>query len=499
MDILIVVQSPQDWDFDIPEVKVISARAYLTEPEYVSSRSKVFNLCRSYQYQRTGYYVSLLAEARGHKPIPNIATIEDMKSQSIIRYASEELEELIHHSLAPLRSNEFTLSIYFGRNPAKRYDRLSAHLFRLFQTPFVRAHFTKEKEEWHIKQVGPISAKYIPEEHRSYVIQFASEYFAGRRAQLRKKVEARYDLAILYNENEDYPPSDEKALKKFVKAAESIGLATEMITKEDFHRIPEFDALFIRETTNVHHYTYQFSRRAAAEGLVVIDDPYSILKCTNKVYLSELLQRHKIKAPASSIIHQGNLEEMSKLLTFPCVLKQPDSAFSRGVIKIDNSSQFLKEAKLFLKGSDLIVAQEFLPTSFDWRVGVLDQQLLYVCKYYMVEKHWQVIKRRSEFDVTPEEGKADTFNFDEVPPQVLKLALKACNLIGKGLYGVDLKQVGNEFYVIEINDNPNIDAGCEDRILKDGLYTQIMEVFLRRIEKKKSGGTNATTVATKTI
>jgi len=35
----------------------------------------------------------------------------------------------------------------------------------------------------------------------------------------------------------------------------------------------EFDALFIRKTTNVNHYIYEFSRLAYAEGFVIIDYP----------------------------------------------------------------------------------------------------------------------------------------------------------------------------------------------------------------------------------
>jgi glutathione synthase/RimK-type ligase-like ATP-grasp enzyme len=72
------------------------------------------------------------------------------------------------------------------------------------------------------------------------------------------------------------------------------------------------------------------------------------------------------------------------------------------------------------------------------------------------------------------------------PKVVIDTALDAANLIGDGLYGVDLKQVGSQVFVIEINDNPNIDAGNEDRIDKAQLYERIMKVFLDRIEKKKS-------------
>jgi glutathione synthase/RimK-type ligase-like ATP-grasp enzyme len=67
----------------------------------------------------------------------------------------------------------------------------------------------------------------------------------------------------------------------------------------------------------------------------------------------------------------------------------------------------------------------------------------------------------------------------------LKTALKATTLIGKGLYGVDMKEVDGKFYVIEINDNPNIDAGTEDKVLKDKLYDIIMQVFLDKIKSEK--------------
>jgi glutathione synthase/RimK-type ligase-like ATP-grasp enzyme len=54
--------------------------------------------------------------------------------------------------------------------------------------------------------------------------------------------------------------------------------------------------------------------------------------------------------------------------------------------------------------------------------------------------------------------------------------------VGDGLYGVDMKQRGDEFYLIEVNDNPSIEAGCEDRVLGDKLYLRIMKSLLRRIE-----------------
>jgi glutathione synthase/RimK-type ligase-like ATP-grasp enzyme len=42
--------------------------------------------------------------------------------------------------------------------------------------------------------------------------------------------------------------------------------------------------------------------------------------------------------------------------------------------------------------------------------------------------------------------------------------------------------VNGDVYVIEINDNPNIDADVEDDVLKDELYTKIIRSLKNRIE-----------------
>ena len=45
--------------------------------------------------------------------------------------------------------------------------------------------------------------------------------------------------------------------------------------------------------------------------------------------------------------------------------------------------------------------------------------------------------------------------------------------------------VNGKCYVIEVNDNPSIDSGYEDAVLKDGLYLKIMQVFHDRVRQYK--------------
>lgn len=483
MQVLIVVNNPKDWPFAIPSVRVVSARAYLTNDEFSGLRSaKVFNLCRSYRYQAMGYYVSLLAGARGHKPVPTLSTIQELKASEVVRIRSDELDTLVQHSLAKIQSDEFTLSIYFGKNLAQRYDRLSAHLFRLFYAPFLRASFARDRHgRWNLQRISAVSADDIPESHRPFVLDVARDYFTGRRWSTPKPRQLRYELAILFDPKEEEGPSDDRAIGKFVKAAQSVGLNATVINRADYARLGEYDALFIRETTNVNHHTFRFARRAHAEGLVVIDDPDSILLCTNKVYLKELLSRHRVPIPNTLVMHRQNVDQVAATLGFPCILKQPDSAFSEGVVKATDTQSFRALAERLLAKSELVIAQEYLPTQYDWRIGVVDGKPLWAAKYFMAPNHWQIIKHGAR---ARRYGKVEAIGLEEAPAHVVNTAVRAANLIGSGLYGVDVKAVGRRAVIVEINDNPSIDAGYEDRVLKDELYRRIMRVFAERVRAR---------------
>lgn len=482
---LFIVNNRSNWNLEIPGVEVVASRSYLTEDTYSSIRNaKVYNLCKSYRYQSAGYYVSLLASARGHKPLPNVLTIQDLKSQSIVKIVTDDLDQLIQTGLKPIQAESFTLSIYFGKNLAKKYDRLALRLFVLFQAPMLRATFIRKENEWLLKSIETIGLNEVPEEHKGFLIQAAKDYFRKKPVPAARK-ETRFDLAILVNPKEENPPSDEKALQRFEKAAGELDFYVERITKNDQLRINEFDALFIRETTSVNHHTYRISRKAAAEGLVVIDDPESILRCTNKVFLAELLTRNEIPSPKTVIINTDNRDIAESQFGFPLIIKQPDSAFSLGVVKANNKQEYRKLTAALFEKSDLLVVQQFLPTSFDWRIGILNGTPIYACKYYMARKHWQIYERKTTGKTIT--GRADTFLVEDAPPHVIDTAVKAAALFGDGLYGVDIKDIDDVAYVIEVNDNPSIDSGIEDEKLKDDLYRMILSEILVRIEQKKRG------------
>jgi hypothetical protein len=108
---LIVVDRKGDWPHDVPGARVASARGYLTGPAATGERGeRVINLCRVDPPQSTGYYVSLLAEARGHQPLPSAKTIEDLHGSPTTVPLLAEIEKLVGQDEAP----HLEIRSYFG-------------------------------------------------------------------------------------------------------------------------------------------------------------------------------------------------------------------------------------------------------------------------------------------------------------------------------------------------------------------------------------------------
>jgi glutathione synthase/RimK-type ligase-like ATP-grasp enzyme len=218
--------------------------------------------------------------------------------------------------------------------------------------------------------------------------------------------------------------------------------------------------------------------------MVVIDDPQSIIRCTNKVYLSELFEKGKISAPASFLLFRSQdytFEAVSAQIGSPFIIKIPDGSFSIGMRRVTNEAEFEEAIEHLFQHSSILLVQEYIPTEFDWRVGVLNGEPLFACKYYMAKGHWQIYNHA----VTGKNlcGPWETVPIYQVPSKVLDLAVKASALIGKGLYGVDLKVVNGKPMVIEINDNPSIDHEVEDAVIGDELYYRILHYFVSKLNQ----------------
>jgi len=485
-DFFVVVDNLKDWSPYYPSQDVVTFDDYLHRIHKTDSgRVRVINLSRRYKYLSTGYYCSLLAEARGHNVLPSVRTLNDVGRKSLAVLQLEDMEKQLARLAAATEGDTRSFRCWFGECLQEELLPVAREVFERFPCPILEVTLIFKKN-WEIKSIKPVSLIELTSADEQEAFANTFEKFSSRMwRQPKSRKTYRYDLAILADPEEKMPPSDAKALKRFARAAKQLGIATEFITKKDYMRLPEYDGLFIRETTTVDHHTYRFAKKAEAEDLVVIDDPTSILRCTNKIYLADLLETHKVPTPRTEIFSSTSQEALQQLVDsigFPMVLKIPDGSFSRGVVKVENLKELEKESKSLMQNSALLLAQEFIYTGYDWRIGVLNNKPLYACRYYMVKEHWQIYQHGGK---EVKSGGFDTLPTFEVPKPVLDVATRATRLIGDGFYGVDIKQSDDRVVVIEVNDNPSIESGVEDKYLGDQLYVEIMEEFLRRMAARR--------------
>lgn len=486
---ILVVESAGDWAVQDVSVRLVDADDYLVNPVFARGDFYVINLCRSYRYQSVGYYCSLLAEARGHRVMPSVSTVLDLSRKALYGTDIPFLAGAVPRAVVGAPVLPFPrLQIFFGQCELPEWQPLARRAFESFPVPLLEVELREVAGVPAVGALRPITARALGEVQRAFAAQALSVHLARGWRRVRRTRQYRYDLAILTDPGEALPPSDTRALRGFARAGRELGLAVDFIRARDFGRLAEYDALFIRETTCMNHHSYRFARRAEKQGLVVMDDPTSILRCTNKVYLAELLAIKGIPTPKTCVFGGADVAQLAQILGFPMVLKVPEGAFSKGVYKADNPQELIRLASLLLKESELALAQEFVPTDFDWRIGVLNGKPLYACQYLMARKHWQIVKHTD--DGRFQEGGFRTFAVSDVPPQVVRMAVRAAGLIGNGLYGVDIKPTLDGPKVIEINDNPSLDGGVEDAVLGPELYRAIMGEFLRRLEMR--GGKSKT-------
>jgi glutathione synthase/RimK-type ligase-like ATP-grasp enzyme len=276
-------------------------------------------------------------------------------------------------------------------------------------------------------------------------------------------------------------PKEARALENFRRVADERGHTFDFMFREGISEIPKYDAVFIRATTDPLFTAYVVSKTAWELGLKVVDDPESIQICGNKIHLYDLFNKYNVPHIPTLFLNKDEMHHKRFLEIFhslgkPVVVKAPYTSFSRYVEKVACETSFRDVAKRFFRKSDLLAVQTFMPTAFDWRVGVLNRQVLYVCKYMMPKGMWKHgCKRRGK--PTFVWGRTFSLNRDNAPLGLKEVALKACEVIGHGLYGVDIKEVDGKYVVVEVNDNPSIYSGYEDYRNKD-LYGKIIDYLV---------------------
>jgi glutathione synthase/RimK-type ligase-like ATP-grasp enzyme/gamma-glutamyl:cysteine ligase YbdK (ATP-grasp superfamily) len=522
--VLVVVSDPADAP-GLPADRKVTADQYLEGSGALSEPGMtVVNLCRSYRYRTKGYYVSLLADARGQQVVPSVETIEGLADPfGLFRVLQESGVATVgavgsrarrralpptiapedddatapreHHTASLLRVTEGNglgyraagdaetteALAYFGRCTDRRFSTAALAVYREWPVPVLRLHFVCEEGDWKVTDVDAVPLHSLSKEERAPLIaMLGDEKFVLRRGSPSPREGKRASIAVLVDETDHFSPSSPETIDRLERVASRMNVYVHRIGLDDITRLGEYDALFIRAITGVREPAFQWALRAEALDMPVIDDSQSIIRCSNKVFLEELLRREGIPTPRTLVVTAKTPWAQLRELGSPLVIKLPDGSFSAAVHKISSQAEYRDLSADMFRRSPLIIAQEYLPTEFDWRITVLDGKLLFAARYYMARGHWQI--RSEDGSGGARYGRVQATPRDEAPREVVELGLRAAALIGTGLYGVDIKETPAGPVVIEINDNPNLDVGYDDAADGNVIYEDIVAFFLRQIE-----------------
>ena len=314
---LVVVENVARWPFELEGAEVVSARDYLTEARYAEMRSAiVFNVCRAYRYQSLGYYVSLLATARRHRPLPSVETLQDLRMSSVLRMVAEDLEDEMQRALSHLRGDRFELSVYFGRNLAKRYDRLARALFDQFPAPFLRATFVYE-DRWKMQSIRPIATAEIPGEPQRIRDRAGERLLRAPAAPARAPhLSLRHGDPVRtgWTHVALGPGGNPQLHPRRARARDRCG-------GDRSQRPP--DSRRVRRAVHPRNHRRQpphLPLRAAGRrgGPGGHRRSESIVRCTNKVYLAELFARTRHRpAPKRSIVHRDERRPVAEVSVSP--------------------------------------------------------------------------------------------------------------------------------------------------------------------------------------
>lgn len=264
------------------------------------------------------------------------------------------------------------------------------------------------------------------------------------------------------------------ALSNFRLAAFEAGHQLDFLFRNELDFLTRYDGVFIRALTDPRNAAYVVARRAEMAGMRVLDHAASIRICCDKVNMYARLLQHDVPMPDTRFVDARDVsvataERLFDTLGVPLVLKAPNSSFSAYVDKVASADAFVRVANRFLRRADRLVVQQYLPSEFDWRVLTLDGEVIAVVKYVFAQDRWKLMDRSAGGDW----ARVQAIRHEEAAPALKQVALDAANAVGRSLYGIDIKEIGGRYYVIEVNDNPTIAAGDEDQADAD-IYARIV-------------------------
>ena len=202
--------------------------------------------------------------------------------------------------------------------------------------------------------------------------------------------------------------------------------------------------------------------------------PEAVVLSRNKFLALMILKEAGLPVPESFLAFSRKvLENLIKEMQFPIVLKLLYGSLGRGVMFADSYSSAISVMDTLERFNQPIFIQEFLPhEGFDIRVFVLGNKVLAAEKRIAKEG-----ERRTNIGIG---GRGE--KIEEVDKEIEEISIKAANVLGMKITGIDVISTEYGNFILEANVNVHFEGLME--VTKINIARKIVE-FVKEDSKKE--------------
>lgn len=240
--------------------------------------------------------------------------------------------------------------------------------------------------------------------------------------------------------------------------------------------VKDYDAIIPRIGHTVTKFGASIIRQFMSQGLSSTLDPEALLRARDKLTCLQLLSMHGLLVPTTVYANnQYFLREMSEhIKDFPKIIKLISGTHGIGVIKADDLSTMESMMEAFIGVRQKALIQEFIKESSgaDVRAFVVDGEVVASMK-----RQAQPGEFRSNLH------RGATSMAVELTDEERETALRAVEIMGLQVAGVDMLQSDRGPMVLEVNASPGLE-GIENTTKVD-VARHIIQLAERMVKEKK--------------
>ena len=250
-----------------------------------------------------------------------------------------------------------------------------------------------------------------------------------------------------------------------------------MEVRYDGYRLHDIEAIIPRIGASATHYGAAVIRQFEALDVPTTVPAESLMKSRDKLRCLQLLAGAGIQVPLSAFTN--NLGVLNGLLTrvgsMPVILKLLVSTQGLGVLKADDKQQAYSMMEAFQRLQQDALIQEFIGevNGSDIRIFIVDGEIVACMERQAIPGEF-----RSNLHLGASSRPVDITDLEA------EYALKAVELIGLKVAGVDILRSDRGPLVLEVNASPGLE-GIETTTGID-ISSRIVDCIERCVEEKKS-------------